>query len=198
MTPAEFPDTWHEGMNITRMGVVTTIHLCDLGIEGTLESAGKAFCPLRHLREFDVDGSHFTGAREARTQPGCTQRADCTCSRAGPMPRWLATCFPHLRELDLSYSRLTGTLPEWVNELGGGKLEQFKIEHNSITGAIPAAFGRRFDRTEGRKAAAAILSSAVPWPSILSLSAARSCASSITLPKTSLAKRASSHAIMRQ
>jgi hypothetical protein len=57
------------------------------------------------------------------------------------MPRWLATCFPHLRELDLSYSRLSGTLPEWVNELGGGKLEQFKIEHNGITGAIPSTFG---------------------------------------------------------
>ncbi len=118
MTPVEFPD-WHDGMNITRMGVVTTIHLCDLGIEGPLETMKAAFCPLRHLREFDVDGSHFTG----------------------PIPRWLATCFPHLKELDLSYGRLSGSIPDWVSELGGGNLEQFKAEHNALTGAIPSAFG---------------------------------------------------------
>ena len=51
MTPSEFPGLWHEGMNISRMGVVTTIHLCDLGIEGTLESMRAAFCPFSHLRE---------------------------------------------------------------------------------------------------------------------------------------------------
>ena len=78
-----------------------------------------AFCPFSHLREFDVDGSHFTG----------------------PVPRFLSDCFPHLRELDLSYGRLSGTLPEWVNQMGGGKLEQFKVQHNNITGSIPAAFG---------------------------------------------------------
>ncbi len=96
MTPAEFPGLWHDGFNISRMGVVTTIHLCDLGIEGelqTLKARGRsvviqtiagvgpeapftqaAFCPFKHLREFDVDGSHLTG----------------------PMPHFLAECFPHL------------------------------------------------------------------------------------------------------
>ena len=51
MTPSEFPGLWHDGMNISRMGVVTTIHLCDLGIEGTLESMRAALCPFSHLRE---------------------------------------------------------------------------------------------------------------------------------------------------
>ena len=119
MTPAEFPGMWHDGMNISRTGVVTTIHLTDLGIEGTLESIGPAFCPLVHLRELDLDGSHFTG----------------------PLPRWIADCFPHLRELDLSYGRLNGTLPEWVGQIGSGKLEQFKVEHNRFSGSVPAAFG---------------------------------------------------------
>ncbi len=119
MTPEEFPGTWHEGMNISRIGVVTTIHLCDLGIEGTLESARAAFCPFTHLREFDVDGSHFTG----------------------PIPKWLAECFPHLKELDLSYGRLSGPIPDWVSQLGGGKLEQFKVEHNQLNGTLPGAFG---------------------------------------------------------
>ena len=81
MTPAEFPGLWHDGMSINRTGVVTTIHLTDLGIEGTLESMGPAFCPLVHLRELDLDGSHLTGE----------------------LPRWIADCFPHLKELDLSY-----------------------------------------------------------------------------------------------
>ena len=117
MTPAEFPGLWHDGMNISRMGVVTTIHLCDLGIEGTLESMGHAFCPFVHLREFDVDGSHFTGA----------------------IPRWLATCFPHVKEIDLSHGRLSGTIGSWISEAGSGLLEQLKFENNAVTGTIPAS-----------------------------------------------------------
>jgi hypothetical protein len=119
LTPAEFPGLWHDGMSINRTGVVTTIHLTDLGIEGTLASLGPAFCPLVHLRELDLDGSHLTGE----------------------LPRWIADCFPHLKELDLSYSRLDGTLPEWVGQIGSGQLQQFKIEHNKITGRVPYAFG---------------------------------------------------------
>ena len=75
ISPAEFPGLWHDGMSINRTGVVTTIHLTDLGIEGTLASMGPAFCPLVHLRELDLDGSHLTGE----------------------LPRWIADCFPHLK-----------------------------------------------------------------------------------------------------
>ena len=119
MSPAEFAN-FHAGMNISRMGVLTTIHLCDLGIEGTLESLGPAFCPFKHLREFDMDGSHLTGS----------------------LPRWIADCFPHLSELDLSYGRLTGTIPEWVGQIGSGRLAQFKVEHNQLSGSVPGVFGR--------------------------------------------------------
>jgi len=119
MTPAEFPGLWHDGMNINRTGVVTTIHLCDLGIEGPIESLGTALCPLVHLRELDLDGSHLTG----------------------PFPRWVADCFPHLKELDLSYGRLSGPIPDWVDRIGSGKLEQFKLEHNGLNGSVPSAFG---------------------------------------------------------
>ena len=42
MTPAEFPGLWHDGMNISRMGVVTNIHLCDLGIEGACTLHARA------------------------------------------------------------------------------------------------------------------------------------------------------------
>jgi len=51
--------------------------LCDLGIEGTLESLKPVLCPFVHLRELDMDGSHLTG----------------------PIPEWIADCFPHLSEL---------------------------------------------------------------------------------------------------
>lgn len=36
---------------------------------------------------------------------------------AGPIPRWLARCFPKLEELDLSNNRLTGTLPPYLATL---------------------------------------------------------------------------------
>ena len=99
---------------------MTTIHLTDLGIEGTLESLKSALCPLSHLRELDLDGSHLTG----------------------PLPVWIADCFPYLKELDLSYGRLSGTIPSWVSRLGGGRLAQFKVQHNAMSGTIPEVFGR--------------------------------------------------------
>jgi Fungal cellulose binding domain len=116
ITGDEFPGLWHDGQNVSRTGVVTTIHLTDLGIEGTLESAKAAFCPFVHLRELDMDGSHYTGS----------------------IPSWIGDCFPHLKELDLSHGRLSGTIGDWVAKIGSGLLEQFKIEGNSVTGTIPA------------------------------------------------------------
>ena len=42
-------------------------------------------------------------------------------------------CFPELLELDLSHSRLSGTIPA---DLGRGipKIEQIKLEDNDLTG----------------------------------------------------------------
>ena len=80
---SEFAGMWRSDMSVSRMGVVTNVHLTDLKIPGTLESLGKVLCPLRHLRELDLDGSWLTG----------------------PIPRWIATCFPNLKELDLSFGR---------------------------------------------------------------------------------------------
>ena len=119
MTPSEFGTSWHAGMNISRMGVVTTIHMTDLGIEGSLESLKNVYCPFSHLRELDLDGSHFTGG----------------------VPSWIADCFPHLSELDLSYGRFSGPLPDWVDRMGS-HLNQFKVEHNQFSGTIPASFSR--------------------------------------------------------
>ena len=38
-------------------------------------------CPFRHLRELDLDGSFLTG----------------------PIPRWIADCFPHLKGVPLKW-----------------------------------------------------------------------------------------------
>lgn len=51
-------------------GLVTNIHLCDLAMEGTLESMEAVFCPFRHLREFDVDGNRLTGRRRSQRGKG--------------------------------------------------------------------------------------------------------------------------------
>lgn len=51
-------------------GLVTNIHLCDLAMEGTLESMEAVFCPFRHLREFDVDGNRLTGRRRSQRGEG--------------------------------------------------------------------------------------------------------------------------------
>lgn len=86
-----------------------------------------ALCPLTHLRELDVDGSHFTG----------------------PIPRWIGDCFPNLHErtrslvtlsvlagadsahlissVDLSFGRLSGNVPDWGEAWArGSKIDQFK------------------------------------------------------------------------
>lgn len=89
-----------------------------------------ALCPLTHLRELDVDGSHFTG----------------------PIPRWIGDCFPNLHErtrslvtpgffvgfdsahitssVDLSFGRLSGNVPDWGEAWArGSKIDQFKARH---------------------------------------------------------------------
>jgi len=67
----------------SELGVVTNIHITDLKTEGSLESLGRVLCPFVHLRELDLDGGHLSGS----------------------LPRFLETCFPHLKELDLSFNQ---------------------------------------------------------------------------------------------
>ncbi len=70
------------------------------------------------------------------------------------------------KELDLSHSRLTGTIPEWIKDIGSGNLEQFKarratrfcliagglahasslpssrqVENNELSGPVPGSIG---------------------------------------------------------
>ena len=137
--PSEFAGMWRSDMSVSRMGVVTNIHITDLKIPGTLESLGKGasaavlrsrsrspharhfiavLCPFRHLRELDLDGSALTG----------------------PIPRWIADCFPHLKELDLSFGRLSGPVPDWVPSMGN-HLQQFKVQQNSLSGPLPPGLG---------------------------------------------------------
>ena len=61
-------------------GYITNVHITDEKLEGTLP---QAMCGFRWLKEFDLDGGSMTGT----------------------IPQWLATCFPELNELDLSYNQ---------------------------------------------------------------------------------------------
>lgn len=71
MTAAEFPPgTLTAGTNLSRAGVVTNIHLTDLGIEGTLESLKAGLCPFTHLQELDLDGTRSgASASEVHAAP---------------------------------------------------------------------------------------------------------------------------------
>ncbi|PRW34079.1 glycoside hydrolase isoform A [Chlorella sorokiniana] len=97
-------------------GIITNIHITDYSIEG--EVPIKELCPLKGLREFDVDGGKLTG----------------------PIPTEFATCFPIVREIDLSYNFLTGTLPKEIADVA--ILQQFKVENNRLKGTIPPEYGR--------------------------------------------------------
>ena len=85
MTPAEFPGLWHDGMNITRMGVVTTIHLCDLGIEGACPAgsvnAGLTTVALDGLRSLAATWLLLRCAARARA-------ADAARLHAALQARW--------------------------------------------------------------------------------------------------------------
>ncbi|KXZ47995.1 hypothetical protein GPECTOR_31g358 [Gonium pectorale] len=101
------------------------------GSIGDFDGRGE-LCGLQHLRELDLDGSNFNG----------------------PFPDWVLTCFPGLQELDLSFNRLTGTLPSDIARLSplqelklmgtipaqlGGmpRLRVLRLERNHFTGTLP-------------------------------------------------------------
>ncbi|PSC71898.1 carbohydrate-binding module family 1 [Micractinium conductrix] len=97
-------------------GTVTNVHVTG-GLLYRRPVPLAELCPLKSLREFDVDD----------------------CSLTGTIPTGFYTCFPDLIEIDLSYNKLTGTLPKEIalNE----QLEEFKVEHNALTGTIPSEYG---------------------------------------------------------
>ncbi|KAJ9513688.1 hypothetical protein QJQ45_015442, partial [Haematococcus lacustris] len=115
-----------EGSNGVRDGLLTTVHITDVNLDGPVP---RQFCALRNLREFDLDGGQLTG----------------------PIPRWLlepnpdpaangTLCGSNIQELDLSSNRLSGTIPP---ELSIKKsMQEFKIEHNHVTGTLPESFGQ--------------------------------------------------------
>ncbi|KAL4436980.1 hypothetical protein ABPG75_004119 [Micractinium tetrahymenae] len=105
----------HDKYELPGSGQITNIHITDYSIEGAVPLA--ELCPLKSLREFDVDGGKLTG----------------------PIPAGFAQCFPELIELDLSYNSLTGTLPREIAD--NKNLEQFKVEHNQLVGSIPPEYG---------------------------------------------------------
>lgn len=92
-------------------GLITNVHITDYNIEGTipLEEA----CKMSYLREFDFDGGKLEGS----------------------IPDYFHECFPDLKEIDLSYNRLSGKLPENLEK--NEKLQEFKVENNALSGTIP-------------------------------------------------------------
>ncbi|KAG2427428.1 hypothetical protein HXX76_012364 [Chlamydomonas incerta] len=109
-------------------GLVTNVHITDQELEGL---PPRELCGLQHLRELDLDGSNFNGGGD----PGMRH-----VSVLGPFPSWTLSCFSDLQELDLSYNRLTGTIPpELATKVP--TLQEFKVEHNEFVGTIPPAMG---------------------------------------------------------
>lgn len=98
-------------------GIVTNIHITGLHLEGTLPI--NEICEFHSLREFDVDHADFTG-----------QIPDKLCSPG---------CFNNIQELDLSYNKLTGTLPPCISTMPW--LSSFKVENNyKLQGTIPESY----------------------------------------------------------
>ncbi|MEW5318376.1 MAG: hypothetical protein WDW38_009601 [Sanguina aurantia] len=105
-----------EGSRGVYDGYVTNVHITDMHIDGPTP---REMCLFTHLREFDLDGGN----------------------QAGPFPDWIAdpSCVPGVQELDLSYNRLTGTLP--VSITTKPLLSELKVEHNEMVGSIPPEIG---------------------------------------------------------
>ncbi|KAL6763024.1 hypothetical protein V8C86DRAFT_463651 [Haematococcus lacustris] len=110
-----------EGSNGVKDGLVTTVHITDVNVDGPVP---RQFCGMRSLREFDLDGGQLTG----------------------PFPRWFLEpstdpthegqqCLPNVQELDFSFNRLTGTIPPEISVKAN--LQELKIEHNHLTGTLP-------------------------------------------------------------
>ena len=62
-------------------GWLTNIHISDLRVDGPVP---RELCLFRELRELDLDGGRLTG----------------------PIPEFLASCFPNLAELDMSFNKV--------------------------------------------------------------------------------------------
>ncbi|GAX72949.1 hypothetical protein CEUSTIGMA_g404.t1 [Chlamydomonas eustigma] len=95
-------------------GYVTTVHVTDAHLDGP---PAKEWCLLTHLRELDLDGGN----------------------QNGPFPEWIPKCHPQLQELDLSFNRLTGRIPNNIRKKE--TLQEFKVEHNYFSGPVPAILG---------------------------------------------------------
>jgi hypothetical protein len=57
----------------------------------------------------------------------------------GSIPGNFYECFPDLREIDLSFNNLTGTLPAEIAL--NPNLQEFKFEFNDIEGNLPPEYG---------------------------------------------------------
>ncbi|CAG9466355.1 unnamed protein product [Pedinophyceae sp. YPF-701] len=102
-------------------GYVTNLHLSDLKLDGPIP---EELCLFSRLRELDLDGGRL------ESEPG-TGHA---------VPEWVPDCFPDLAELDLSYNRLSGTIPGGIFEKFP-QLEEFEISNNRVEGTLPANMG---------------------------------------------------------
>ena len=88
--------------------MVTNVHLSDNELVGPLPSS---FCRLRYLKEFDIDGSFFTGA----------------------LPEWMPACWPELEELDVSFNLFSGTIPPRV--FAWKRIKEFQVR--ATTNPLP-------------------------------------------------------------
>lgn len=95
-------------------GFVTNIHITDVKLDGPVP---RELCMFSHIRELDLDGGHLTG----------------------PFPEWIVECLPQLAEFDMSYNRLSGTLPKSIATVRN--LQEIKVEYNQFSGPIPSEYG---------------------------------------------------------
>lgn len=110
---------WGESGDGSVNGVVNSLHTTSVNLQGALP---RELCVLKNLRQLDLGGRAGAGRFVGSIEP------------------WIVQCFPDLEELDLSMSRLTGTIPPEI--AAHPRLSEFKVEGNNLVGTIDPAFGR--------------------------------------------------------
>ena len=128
---------WH-GIECDRSGDVTSIDLGGNNARGTLPSS---LSNLSKLRTLNIDESQLSG-----TLPSLSNLVELRTillannpKISGTLPADLFRRLPSLTELDLSRTRLSGSI---TNSLTGARsLQRLQLDHTSISGTLPTTIG---------------------------------------------------------
>ena len=115
-------------------GVITGLHLSDLGLSGPIDV--NALAEIRGLRTLSFINNSFSGPMPEFNKLGSIKSLLLTQNRFyGPIPNDFFSPLKSLKKLWLSGNRFSGSIPQSLTRLE--LLKELHLEYNSFSGLIP-------------------------------------------------------------